>query len=330
MPWTPIHAQIHTLLKATFLLPKDATILMAVSGGQDSLCMAQLLIDLQPKWHWQLGVIHCDHGWRQDSKENATHVRHLAAQWQLTYYLETATELAKTEAAARQWRYERCMTIAQTHGYLYVVTGHTATDRAETVIYNLLRGSGADGIQSLGWRRPLSSSNISVIRPLLNLTRQQTKEFCQRFNLPVWEDASNDDWRYRRNRIRQELMPYLQAHFNPNVETALSQTAEIFTAEVIYLETQAQQLYDDVVEFVDQGWRIRRSIFQVAPLALQRRVARQLLQKALSQQPNFGHIEKLVALVKAPHRSGTDPFPGGLIAYVDHDWIKLSSRLPPG
>ncbi|MEO0868435.1 MAG: tRNA lysidine(34) synthetase TilS [Cyanobacteria bacterium J06642_11] len=328
MHWTPIHAEIHTLLKATFLLPKGTAILMAVSGGQDSLCMARLLLDLQPKWDWQLGIIHCDHGWRKDSKDNATHIRTLAQQWQVPYYLETATGLSETEAAARQWRYECFINIAQTHGYKTVVTGHTATDRAETVIYNLVRGSGANGIQALGWQRPLSETDIFVTRPLLNLTRQQTAEFCQQLTLPVWQDTSNDDWRYRRNRIRQELMPYLQTHFNPNVETALAQTAEIFTAEVSYLETQAHQLYADAVVTTDMAWHIKRSLFQAAPLALQRRVARQLLQTALPQQPRFAHIEKLVALANAPHRSQTDPFPGGLIAYVDRDWIKVSSSLP--
>lgn len=325
MPWTAIHAQIHTLLKATFLLPKNTAILMAVSGGQDSLCMAKLLLDLQPKWHWRLGIVHCDHGWRQDSRENAAHVAQLAEQWQVPYFQRTAEALPKTEASARQWRYRIFSEIAQTQDYDCVVTGHTATDRAETVLYNLMRGSGADGMQALSWQRSLGHTAIQVMRPLLNLTRQQTEEFCQEMELPVWQDSSNDDWRYRRNRIRQELMPYLRSHFNPKVETTLAQTAEILTADVAYLETQAEQLSHKIVKSVVNGWHIQRSLFQAAPLALQRRVARQLLQKALPQQPNFDHIEKLVALANAPNRTQTDPFPGQLIAFVDRDWIKLLS-----
>ncbi|MEM9805326.1 MAG: tRNA lysidine(34) synthetase TilS [Cyanobacteria bacterium P01_D01_bin.56] len=325
MPWTAIHAQIHTLLKATVLLPQNTAILMAVSGGQDSLCMAKLLLDLESKWHWRLGVVHCDHGWRQDSKENAAHVAQLAEQWQVPYFQRTAETLPKTEASARQWRYRVFGEIAQTHRYTHVVTGHTATDRAETVLHNLMRGSGADGMQALSWQRSLAHADIQVIRPLLNLTRQQTEEFCQTMALPIWQDSSNDDWRYRRNRIRQELMPYLRSHFNPKVETTLAQTAEILTADVAYLEAQAEQLYKEGVKSVANGWHIKRSVFQAAPLALQRRVARQLLQRALPQQPNFDHIEKLVALANAPNRSQTDPFPGKLMAYVDNNWIKLLS-----
>ena len=323
MPWTLIHARLHTLLKATVLLPKNSAVLMAVSGGQDSLCLAQLLLDLQPKWHWRLAIVHCDHGWRADSADNAAHVSELAARWQLPCFVETAHNLPRTEAAARAWRYSVFATLAQTHEYGHVVTGHTATDRAETLLYNLLRGSGADGMQALSWQRSLDDSSVYVTRPLLQLTRQETGEFCHDLDLPVWHDSSNDNLHYRRNRIRQELVPYLRSHFNPSLETTLAQTAEILAADVAYLDTQTEQAYAATVQPLENGWCIQRWSFQQLPLALQRRVARRLLQTALPQQPTFDHIEKLVALVGAPNRSQTDPFPGGLIARRWQDQIIL-------
>ena len=81
MAWTHTHARIHTLLKTQVLLPEGVSILMAVSGGQDSLCLAKLLLDLKPKWGWSLAIVHCDHGWRTDSAENAAHVVQLAQQF---------------------------------------------------------------------------------------------------------------------------------------------------------------------------------------------------------------------------------------------------------
>jgi tRNA(Ile)-lysidine synthase len=292
--------------------------LVAVSGGQDSLCLIKLLIDLQPKWHWQLAIAHCDHRWRSDSPANAEYVTHLADQWHLPYYQQTAAASPESEAAARQWRYQVLTEIAQTQNYAVVVTGHTASDRAETLLYNLLRGSGMDGLQALTWQRPLSD-RIQLVRPLLAVTRTETGQFCQEFHLAIWEDHTNQDLDYARNRIRQELMPYLQTHFNPQVEQHLAQTAEILQAEVDYLAQATETLYPQVHHPSQPG--LYRPRLQQSPLALQRRVIRKCLQDILPEAPNFAQIEKVMALIHAPHRTRTDPFPGGAIAEVENDWI---------
>jgi len=118
-------------------------------------------------------------------------------------------------------------------------------------------------------------------------------------------------------------LPYLQTHFNPQVDTALAQTAELLQADVAYLETAA-------VELLDQVWQpdtfaINRVILQAAPLALQRRVLRQFLQQTLPTAAYFEHVEKLVGLLTAPQGSRTDPFPGGAIAIIDGEWLRLEA-----
>jgi len=328
MAWTPLHAKIHRAIRSRHLFERHHSLLVAVSGGQDSLCLIKLLLDLQPKWEWYLGIAHCDHRWRSDSQANANHVENLAKSWGISFYLETANEPINSEAAARDWRYEALSAIAQANNYQYIVTGHTKSDRAETLLYNLIRGTGADGLQALTWQRPLTTG-IMLVRPLLEITRTQTQQFCQDFQLPVWEDSTNEDLKYTRNRIRQELIPYLRENFNPQVESALAQTAELLQAEVEYLEKAAQKLREEAM-----GWgmvheensvnlRLNRQVLQKAPLALQRRVMRQVLHEVLTDAPSFEHIEKLTALITAPNRSQTDPFPGGAIAQVQGDWICL-------
>ncbi|MBH8577136.1 tRNA lysidine(34) synthetase TilS [Nostocaceae cyanobacterium CENA369] len=380
MVWTSLHAKIHRTIKARHLFERNQRLLVAVSGGQDSLCLIKLLLDLQPKWGWHLGIAHCDHRWRFDSQANANHVENLAKTWGISFYLETANEALNSEAAARNWRYQTLSAIAQANNYQYIVTGHTKSDRAETLLYNLIRGTGADGLQALTWQRSLTA-NIILVRPLLEVTRLQTEQFCQEFDLPIWEDSTNQDVKYARNRIRQELIPYLQANFNPNVESALAQTAELLQAEVEYLEQAAQELREEAMgdkrdaenerrgdaENVRRGdaenarrgdaeneiygdaenelsvspcprvpaspcprvpmssFRLNRRVLQKAPLALQRRVMRQVLQQILFDAPNFEHIEKLTTLITAPNRSQTDPFPGGAIAQVQGDWIIIKS-----
>jgi tRNA(Ile)-lysidine synthase len=324
MTWTPIHAEIHRTIRARHLFARNQKLLVAVSGGQDSLCLIKLLLDLQPKWEWSLAIAHCDHCWREDSQANAHHVENLAQNWHTPFYLETVTNPVKNEASARNWRYQALTKIAEVYNYQYIVTGHTASDRAETLLYNLMRGTGADGLQALTWQRPLNE-NIILVRPLLELTRCQTEQFCQEFNLSIWEDSTNQNLQYGRNRIRQELIPYLKENFNPQVESNLAQTAELLQAEVEYLEQTAHQLrLEASAKGENDILQLNRPILKRVPLALQRRVMRQVLQEILYVAPNFEHIEKLRVLITAPNRSQTDPFPGGAIAQVQGDWIFIT------
>ncbi len=354
--WTQLHAQLHRTLLQRQILAQNQRLLVAVSGGQDSLCLLKLLLDLQPKWDWELAIAHCDHRWRSDSEANANHVASLAKNWGICYYQKTADRIPNTEAAARNWRYHSLTEIAIANNYPNIITGHTASDRAETLLYNLIRGSGADGLSALTWVRPLADfqlpildceldnlnenpkSKISLVRPLLEITRSQTGQFCQEQKLPIWEDSTNQDLQYARNRIRSELLPYLETHFNPKTQQALAQTAELLRADVEYLELAATDLLQQAMSEISEGEHINfqlpvklnRQILQAAPLSLQRRAMRQLLQHILPSAPSFESVEKLTALIIAPNRSQTDPFPSGAIALVEKPWItiKYIAELP--
>lgn len=298
------------------LLRKSSSILIAVSGGQDSLCLAQLLIFARAKWDWKLAIAHCDHKWRIDSTDNAHHVQKLSNGWGLPFYLRTTEIDLVSEAAARNWRYKMLAEMAIEAACQIVVTGHTQSDRAETVLYNLVRGSGTNGLQSLTWQRFLSS-NIQLIRPLLNISRNETSEFCQELNLPIWQDHTNQILTYRRNRIREELIPYLRQHFNPAVEKALAQTAELLTADVDYLELQASQFWDTCEP------KINRVDLLQHHLAIQRRATHQFLSYYLPQTPDFNDVQRFLQLLSAPGRSQSSPFIGGWKAEVEHPFIYL-------
>jgi len=358
--WTHLHAQLHRTLLLRQILPSNQQLLVAVSGGQDSLCLIKLLLDLQPKWGWNLAIAHCDHRWRSDSQSNANHVENLAKNWGISYYLQTASDIPKTEAAARQWRYQALTEVALAkpaptgatptkriaRNYPYIVTGHTASDRAETLLYNLIRGSGADGLSALTWTRPLADlrlensgdnpqSQIYLVRPLLEITRSQTGQFCQEQKLPIWEDSTNQDFKYARNRIRSELLPYLETHFNPKAQQALAQTAELLRADVEYLELAASDLLKRAISPIADSEQVKfqlpvklnRPILRSAPLALQRRAMRQVLLQILPSAPSFDSVEKLTSLIAAPNRSQTDPFPGGAIGRVEHPSIILDIKF---
>lgn len=318
--WTDLHAKLHQTLLERSLLPLQARVLIAVSGGQDSLCLGKLLLDLRSKWHWQLAIAHCDHQWSTDIGI-AQRVSEVAQSWKLPFYLKVAQNLPETEAAARTWRYQALIEIAQEEDFQYIVTGHTKSDRAETLLYNLIRGAGTDGLAALTWQRSLTPE-IALIRPILALYRRETLAFCTQFDLPIWLDALNHSDRYARNRIRQELIPYLQERFNPQVENSLAQTAEILRADLEYLENIATQ----ILQTAANGDRLKRIDLQRLPLAIQRRAIRQFLPRVMSRQPNFNQIEAVVNLIYAPNKSRTSTLPGGAIAEVLGEWIIFSHQ----
>lgn len=321
--WTQLHASLHKTLRHRSLLPSEARVLIAVSGGQDSLCLGKLLLDLSSKWHWQLAIAHCDHRWSTDGGI-AERVDEVAKNWQLPFYLKIADTVRETEAAARQWRYRALIEIARERKFAYVVTGHTKSDRAETLLYNLVRGAGANGLSALTWQRTLTPE-ISLVRPLLEVSRRETLEFCHQFELPIWFDTINQNHRYARSRIRGELIPYLQQQFNPQVENSLAQTAELLKADVEYLEAVARDLLHQAID--SNGDRLSRPCLKDASLAIQRRAIRQFLPQVMVKKPNFEQIEAVVHLIDAPNKSRTSTLPGGAIAEVDREWIIFHRSL---
>jgi tRNA(Ile)-lysidine synthase len=310
-----VRAKFNQALKVG-LLAQNARVLIAVSGGQDSLCLAELLRQAQSKWNWQLAIAHCDHNWRTDSAECAIYVRELAKSWQIPFFLRVADNSLNSEAAARTWRYQMLEQIAAEAKCEILVTGHTRSDRAETLLYNLMRGSGSDGLQALGWQRNLSPC-LRLVRPLLEVSRQETLDFCHELNLSVWQDSSNHELKYRRNRIRTELIPYMAEHFNPQVEIALAQTAELLCADVTYLEEQAKSFWQTEIP------RLNRVELKKQAIALQRRIVRQFLHFHLMYQVDFAEIAKFMELLNAPNRAVSPPFARNVYAKVEHPWIYL-------
>ncbi len=312
-----LSAQLQAHLEHQQLLPQGSRVLVAVSGGQDSLCLGQLLVGLKNRWQWQLAVGHCDHGWPTD-QGIADRVRSVAQNWQLPFYCWNAQNLPETESAARHWRYQALIAMAQTRGYQYVVTGHTQSDLAETLMYNLIRGAGSEGLSSLRSARALAPG-IQLVRPLLHIDRQSTGQFCQQQQLPVWPDAYNDQPRYARNRVRQNIAE-LTAQFHPQVTSHFAQTAQILAAESDYLQELAIAQYRSAL--VAPGQLDRQAISKL-PLALQRRVIKLFLQQ---YDPSFGLIEEIVGLLKSPHHSRSSSLRGASTVAVVHHQLHIQTQ----
>ena len=243
--WSPDHLRLHRhLLRHPGLLPAGAQLLLAVSGGQDSMAMLGLLLDLRRLHHWSLLLWHGDHAWRVESTRQAVQLEAWCLQQGLRLLVDRCTAGGPpSEASARSWRYHQLEARARASGASHVVTGHTASDRAETLLLHLARGSHRRGLASLRSQRPLAkgpdgSSPIQLSRPLLTFCRTDTARLCHQLELPVWEDPSNNERRFSRNRVRAEVLPVLEA-LHPGAARRIGAQAERLASE---LECRAEVL----------------------------------------------------------------------------------------
>jgi len=242
--WSPDHLRLHRhLLRHPELLPAGATLLLALSGGQDSMALLALLHDLGRLHQWSLQLWHGDHRWRPDSSRQAAELERWTASLGLGLHIDTwepapdgSDTVQRSEATARHWRYGQLVARARALGASHVVTAHTASDRAETLLLHLARGSHRRGLASLRRQRPLAAGAedpalILLSRPLLTFSRADTGRVCKQLDLPVWIDPSNGDRRYSRNRVRAEVLPVLE-ELHPGAAQRISGQAERLVDEV--------------------------------------------------------------------------------------------------
>jgi tRNA(Ile)-lysidine synthase len=223
-PWSADHLRLHRALRRhPELLPAGDSLLVAVSGGQDSMALVALLRDLRRLHGWTLHLWHGDHRWRPASGDQARQLQAWAEAQGLPFSLARWQQPALDEASARRWRYASLLARAAALGASRVVTGHTASDRAETFLFNLARGSHRRGLSSLRPLRPLGGT-VMLARPLLPFSRMDTARLCGALQLPVWPDAGNRDPRFSRNRVRGEVLPVLEA-LHPGAERRLAALA---------------------------------------------------------------------------------------------------------
>ncbi len=238
LPWSKWHSRLHKkLLGNPNLLPKGETLLVAVSGGQDSMALLGLLLDLKRLHDWQINIWHGDHGWHKQSAKTAKELKHWCEERNLKYFSNTGTlQETKGENLARKWRYENLKntaTIISTRNpqapCLKVLTAHTASDRAETFLLNLIRGTDLAGLGSMNIERILGvddlNRNIKIIRPLLSFEREETNLICQEMNLPLWSDPSNENENLKRNKIRKSIFPIFE-ELNPGCSRRIASLSE--------------------------------------------------------------------------------------------------------
>lgn len=330
---THVINRIRASLKLHNLLPATQNILLAISGGQDSLTLSESLrhirsTTLPVPWP-KFALAHCDHRWPHD-EGIATHVRAYARRVDLTLHLFDAADdpPACSESAARAWRYAALARMAKENGFDAVVTGHTRTDLAETVLFNLSHGAGSDGLSSMTWERRLCDG-VVLVRPMLDVSREETHNFCEEGGLNVWQDVYNEDRKYTRNRIRADVMPVLKEALHGRVEEALARTAHLLREDANHLEAEAARVFESAV-VMGEGGRllIDRDMLVGVSVAVRRRVVKRVLEEYLKLDPRRKVFKQVEAVVKLCEGKVGESAPslakGGAAKIVDQRWIEIN------
>ncbi len=326
--WSPDHHRLHRhLLRRPTLLPPGARLLVAVSGGQDSMALLLLLQDLCPLHRWELRLWHGDHGWHPGASTTAAALTQWARGAGWTIEVDRASPSADQslgEAGARRWRYAVLLDRARQLECSHVVTGHTASDRAETLMLNLARGSHRRGLGSLRASRPLAERHLA--RPLLIFNRQDTARIVQRWDLPLWLDPSNDDLRFHRNRLRREVIPILDS-LHPGVERRLSALAERLADE----EDTVSELADlALAHLLRNPGELPRGQLAVLGRASQRRLLQTWLLQRTGRALSATSLETLLPRLAAGAKSGSMDLAGDWCLHWRGDALTLvDSTSPP-
>jgi tRNA(Ile)-lysidine synthase len=321
------------------LIEKGDRVLVAVSGGPDSVGLLRLLLDVQHELGIHLGVVHVDHGLRsQESRRDADFVRRLAARWALPCHsfkrdvptFQKAHKLS-LEEAARILRYECFRTAAADHHYNKVALGHQQDDNAELVLMRLLRGSGPLGLSAMATFRASEGACPPIIRPLLPIPRDDILHYLNAKQQDYVQDATNRDNRYLRNRIRNELLPMLKVDYNPNLVAVLTRSAAVLGAEEDWFAPRIDTLLAKASRTAESGYlELDLKTVRTQHPAILRRLLRRAIRQVKGdlRRIAFDHVEAAMQLALSNGAPKTLDLPGRLRIGCDHEryWIKMEER----
>ena len=213
--WTNWHHQLHKeILQNQQFIPNGIKLLIAVSGGQDSMALLSLFEDMKDKHQWTIDVWHGNHQWHKASDVYAKGLSDFCLEKQIPFHLDTVNgDDVSTEEKARNWRYQKlckkASSLKNETEEIYILTGHTSTDNVETFMLNLARGSNYSGLKGIPKKRLLNNQYF-LVRPLLSFSREDTLEICKVLKNPIWEDPTNSDIKLKRNLIRKNVLTNLE------------------------------------------------------------------------------------------------------------------------
>lgn len=324
--------KVKSAIKKYSMLEKRDRVLVGLSGGPDSVVLLNALFSLRGEYMLNIYVAHLDHKFRgEESAADSRFCKELAEKMKLEIICEEidVPKIAKDkgispEEAARFERYDFFKRVCEAKIIKKVAVGHNRDDQAETALMRVIRGSGMAG---LGGMNPVKDMKaFKIIRPLIEISRREIEEYVKSNKLTYRHDSSNDKIVFTRNKVRRELMPYLEKNFNPNIKEVLFNMAENLRIENEFLEKFAKKKFKSVSNIKKDEISIDLKRFGKQPEAVRKRILRAALQelKGDLRRITYQHWKEIQELVeKRPVNSIVD-LPGGINVVKGKTKLELS------
>lgn len=326
--WTSWHHLLHKqILGNKTLIPDGANLLIAVSGGQDSMTLLNLINDMKTQHNWFVNVWHGDHQWHEKSETYALDLQSYCNKKNISFFFDRANKKnISSEEKARDWRYEKLIERAnhlfienQKETDIYLLTGHTNTDNAETFLLNLARGSNYAGLSYIDKKR-LLENNIFLIRPLLIFSREDTKEFCKLQNIPIWEDPTNCDLKIKRNLVRKKIIPILETMY-----PGCSKRINSFAEKMSNYKNEQNDLSQLAFISCKDTLGVKRKLLNSLCIEARCTILNTFLKRDCKKQLSSKNITNLASAIFDKDR-GQINLPEGLKIVWDKDYINLEKN----
>ncbi|GAB3613207.1 tRNA lysidine(34) synthetase [Humibacter ginsengisoli] len=286
-------------------------VLVGLSGGADSLALAAGAAFEGPRAGIRVGAVVVDHGLQDASAETADRAREQALALGLDPVLVKRVEVGTTggpEAAAREARHEAFAEALGETDASHVLLAHTLDDQAETVLLGLARGSGAASLQGMA---PASGT---VLRPLLGIRREATRQACLDAGLTPWDDPHNLDPSYTRVRVRRDVLPVLERELGPGVAEALARTAEQLREDAEAFDEMIEEVIEDICEPAEAGIAVSVRALEANPTAVRNRILRFVVHSEFGVALERVHVLAVARLVTDWRGQKPLDLPGGIRA----------------
>lgn len=325
-----MYTKVLTYIRENNLIESGDRILVALSGGPDSVCLLDILIKLKETLNIEIGAAHLNHMLRgDDALGDEDYVRKICKDLDIPCYIKQVdiNKYAKenklsSEMAGRSARYDFFDEIISKHGFNKIATAHNANDQAETILFRLMRGTGLEGLGGI----KVSRDN-KIIRPILCLSRDEVEAYIEKEGLNPRIDKTNFEKIYNRNKIRLDILPYIKEHFNADIVHTLNRMSALLQKDNEYLEKEAERYYEKYCLKEEKHFILKNQLFNEEE-AITSRVIRNALVEYSKSNYDFEmkHISEINYLAKKNSGKRVD-LPNNIYAENIYGDIYIKKRI---